>query len=209
MSKKVIYLKIDENIKLNKKDINIEDIAKLYCTDNSVIQRLNKLKVYQIQSEEEIKIAFSILKIIAEIVKNESDYEVVNLGETDFVVSYEIPKKRKQIWEYCKTGFVGLIVFFGGAFSIVSFNADIGVSDLFMKARQLVTGSSVNTNNAMEIGYSLGIPLGILVFYNHFSKFKLNKDPTPIQMEMRKYENDINGAIIDDANREDKTVDVD
>ena len=51
-------------------------------------------------------------------------------------------------------------------------------------------------------------PLGIIVFFNHFSKKKLTTDPTPIHVEMRNYEKQINEAIIQDASREGKTIDV-
>ena len=50
--------------------------------------------------------------------------------------------------------------------------------------------------------YSIGIPLGILGFYNHFSASKVKEDPTPIHIEMRNYEEEMNKAIVADASRE-------
>ena len=50
--------------------------------------------------------------------------------------------------------------------------------------------------------------LHLLVFYNHFFRKILQDDPTPIQVEMRKYEEELNSAMIQDSAREGKTIDV-
>ena len=59
----------------------------------------------------------------------------------------------------------------------------------------------------MEVSYSIGLAVGILVFYNNFGPKKLSKDPTPIEVEMRKYETEINQALIDGHNRQDGKLD--
>ena len=59
----------------------------------------------------------------------------------------------------------------------------------------------------MEVSYSIGLAVGILVFYNHFGPKKLSKDLTPIEVEMRKYETEINQALIDGHNRQDGKLD--
>ncbi len=41
--------------------------------------------------------------------------------------------------------------------------------------------------------------MGILVFFNHIGKKKITSDPTPIQVEMRKYEQDVDMAFIENA----------
>ena len=129
------------------------------------------------------------------------DVEVENLGETDFIVEYGLNQKGNKIWEWVRTLFISIIIFFGAAFAIMTFNNDVGVSDVFQKIYHLVTGAESNGFTAIEIGYSIGLPLGILVFYNHFSKKKVTSDPTPLEVEMRLYEQDLNTAIIKDAER--------
>ena len=43
---------------------------------------------------------------------------------------------------------------------------------------------------------------------NHFGPKRLSKDPTPIEVEMRKYETDVNQALIEGHNRQDGKLDV-
>ena len=60
----------------------------------------------------------------------------------------------------------------------------------------------------MELSYSVGIVIGILVFFNHFGKKKLSVDPTPIEVEMRLYENDIQTTVIAEYARKGQELDV-
>ena len=50
--------------------------------------------------------------------------------------------------------------------------------------------------------------MGIIVFYNHFSKKRLTKDPTPIEVELKKYNQDLNSAKVDMAEEKGHKVDV-
>ena len=42
----------------------------------------------------------------------------------------------------------------------------------------------------------------------NFSKLKIDSDPTPLQVELRLYEKDVNEAIIENAGKEGKKKDV-
>ena len=53
----------------------------------------------------------------------------------------------------------------------------------------------------LEISYSIGIGLGVLIFFNHFGHLKLSDDPTPMQVQMRTYEDDVNRTLIEQAAR--------
>ena len=61
----------------------------------------------------------------------------------------------------------------------------------------------------MEAGYSVGLAVGILVFLQSFCVKKLNTDPTPLEVEMRLYEENICKTLIDQADRKEKEIDVD
>lgn len=58
------------------------------------------------------------------------------------------------------------------------------------------------------MAYSIGLAIGIIVFFNHIGGRRITKDPTPIEVEMRIYEDDVNNALVETADREGKTIDV-
>ena len=61
----------------------------------------------------------------------------------------------------------------------------------------------------MEAAYSVGLTVGIIVFFNHFGKKKFTVDPSPIEIEMQLYENDIQTTIIAERSRKGQELDVD
>ena len=48
---------------------------------------------------------------------------------------------------------------------------------------------------------SVGIGLGVLFFFNHFGRKKITQDPTPMQVQMRLYEDDVDTTIIEEICR--------
>ena len=139
---------------------------------------------------------------------NISNVDIQNIGETECVVEFKIPKKDDGPMAIIKTAIICLILFFGVGFSIMSFNNDVSIDDMFSKISKQFTGDKEQGRKILEYCYSIGLGVGIIIFYNHFGPKKLTKDPTPIEVEMRKYERDINQTLIDGHNRDDGKVDV-
>ena len=59
-----------------------------------------------------------------------------------------------------------------------------------------------------EVCYCIGLGLGIILFFNHVGRKKITPDPTPIQIEMRKYEKDVDTTFIENAGRGGHSIDV-
>lgn len=208
MENEVLYLKIEQNTEVHNKNIYLQDFAKLYCSNKTIRENLKQMLFWKAETEKDTKYMFSVMKVIEEIERKYPDLEIVNLGETEFIITYKLRKDKNKAVEYAKAGFVAFTAFFGGAFSIMTFNTDVSVADVFDLAYRLVLGKEQEGAGIVEIGYSIGLAVGIIVFYNHFFRKILQDDPTPIQVEMRKYEKELNSAMIQDSAREGKTIDV-
>lgn len=202
MKSGVVYLKIDQNVQVVNKKILLQDIAEIYCIDNNMSKEIGNTILYTVKGDKNEILVFSVMKVIEMIQKVYPDVVVENIGETEFIVEYKMPAANKKWLEYVKLAFVGLIVFCGSAFTIMTFNTDVSVGDVFNDFYYLVTGVHKSDGSVLEIAYSIGIPIGILGFYNHFKSEKVHDDPTPLHMEMRTYEEDMNKAIIKDSSRE-------
>ena len=97
--------------------------------------------------------------------------------------------------KYFKSALIGIVIFFGSGFSIMAFHNDIGIVDLFAQIYTQVIGYAPEHIGGLEIGYSIGLALGILIFFNHISLKKRENDPTPLQVEVSKYEQDVEDTI--------------
>ena len=77
-----------------------------------------------------------------------------------------------------------------------------------MGTTMVVAGTPAKGINILEISYSIGLAIGIIVFFNHIGGRRITKDPTPIEVEMRIYETDVNTALIETSDRQGDTIDV-
>lgn len=206
MDSTIVYVKIEKASLLNKKTVTIQDVAKVYSSDKKIVDKLNSHVILNITAKKKKVYVFSSLKLFEEIHKIYPKLDIENIGEQDFIIQYEPPKKTIKILEFGKVAFIGIIIFFGAAFTIMTFNEDVSVKTIFESLYTLIDKEKMGSN-IIEISYAIGLPIGIIVFFNHFSKAKITDDPTPMQIQLRLYEKNLNDAIIEDASRDGKIID--
>ena len=196
-----LYIKGDRNVEVTKPDVYLKDIVMMECPDKNLLPKLQTIKVLKMQDKKEQRYVVSVLKIIACIHEKYPQVEVQNLGETDIIITYEKQQTPFYVWHICKVVVVAAIIFFGSAFSIMAFNNDVGGTELFGQIYELVMGKKSDGFTVLEITYSIGLTLGILIFFNHFGKKRFTVDPTPMEVQMRLYENDIQTTLVENAAR--------
>lgn len=203
-----VYLKGDRDVEIQKKDVTLGDIVAMECSNKDIIPKLKTLKILKIPDQGKQRFVISILKIIACIHEKYPGLEVQNLGEQDIIITYEEQKTPGIFMHVLKTAIVVLITFCGAAFSIMAFNNDVATAKLFSQIYEYVTGNVSDGFTVLEVTYSIGITIGILVFFNHFGKKRFTVDPTPMEVQMRIYENDIQTTLVEDASRREQELDV-
>lgn len=217
MAENICYIKLDRNIEVTTDDVLLEDAASVYCADKLVAAKVKNIRIYEFSQQdahpkrrfEGKRCVISVLKIIALIEETCPEITVVSLGEKDVLVERIHAAVRKGWQQVAKILLVSAISFFGTAFTIMAYHNDIGVADVFSQIHRIVMGSEPEGLSVLEVAYSAGLALGIILFFNHVGGRRLTKDPTPIEVEMRKYEADVNDALVDTAEREGKTIDAD
>ena len=150
----------------------------------------------------------SVLKLIQCIHDVYPAVYVQNLGAQDIIVTLENQKTAGGFLHWLKIITVVLISFSGSAFSIMAFNNDVDVSRLFNQIYEWMTGQQSSGYTMLEICYSIGY-FGNIDLFNHFGKKRFSVDPTPMEVEMRLYENDIQTTLIENYSRKGKEVNVD
>lgn len=203
-----IYIKGDQNVEVQTPDVTLGDIVTMECTDSHVAAKLKSLKMIKIQDEKKHRYVVSILKLIEKMHEVYPNISVQNLGPADIIVTYEPEKKKNSLFEWTKVVLVVLITFFGAAFSIMAFNNDVDTPRLFNQIYHQIMGRPKDGFTILELTYSIGVVIGILVFFNHFGKKKFTVDPTPMEVEMRLYENDIQTTLIENYARKEQELDV-
>lgn len=196
-----LYIKGERNVKVTKPDIYLEDIVSMECSDKTVLPGIRRLKILKISGKKEQRKVLSVLDIITCVHAAYPEVEVQNLGETDMIITCEQQKKTSVLLYGIKVVLVSAIIFFGSAFSIMAFNNDVGGTELFGQIYEQVTGKKSDGFTVLEVTYAIGLTVGILVFFNHFGKKRFTADPTPMEIQMRIYENDIQTTLVENASR--------
>ena len=206
----ILYIKGDRDVELTKTEVTVGDILSLECSNKVVIPKIKSIKLVKFseQGKKQQRVVISVLKIIACIHEQYPNLDIQNLGETDIILTYENQNTSGNITHLLKTAVVVVLVFCGSAFSIMAFHNDVSITKLFSQIYLALTGVESDGYTILEVSYSIGIIIGILGFFNHFGKKRFTVDPTPLEVQMRLYENDIQTTLVEDASRRKEELDV-
>lgn len=207
-STKTVYLNLQEITEVQHTDVLVKDVATIYCSDQNIQNKCSVVKIKTIREKKCRRYVESALDVIKKLEAVDASIQVTNVGKVEFIIDYQPPQPPRLLWQWLKTGFVCLVCFFGAAFAIMTFNNDVSVKDVFGEIHLLITGAESPGFTILELSYSVGLAVGIILFFNHFAKWKLNTDPTPLEVQMRLYEDDISKTLIQNDGRKEQGIDV-
>ena len=209
MKEPVIYLKAEQSVCFNHRNIVLSDLCKVYCSNPEITKQVEKIKLITFPDVKNEREVISVMRMIEEIKKLRKETEVVNLGETDVIVYYKRPEPVKKWLVRLKIALVCLTAFFGAGISIMGYNKDVDVEKVFSQLYWMVTGTKSDGPTILSLCYSIGLTVGIVVFFNHASKKRLSDEPTPLEVQMRLYEANVNSSLITGTSRKEEEIDVD
>lgn len=226
----IVYVSLRERVQVKDPIVRVQDVADVYTKNPETIKQVQLVSLFAFstgykkksmaenepgKNSERIKVykgsrqVISMLYVIQCIQQAGYPFLILPSGQQNCIVEYIGEQKKHMWWEFLKLSFVCLLCLAGGGFSIMAFHNDISITDMFQKFYELVTGKPSNGFTSLEVFYSIGLGLGIFIFYNHVGKRRISKDPTPIEVSMRTYEQDMNNAMVEDWEREGRIIDVD
>lgn len=202
-----IYIKLDAHVRVVHREVRLKDMASIYCTDEELMQQVKNVPVFSFEEKDGEKEVISILYVYEAIYRFLGrNFQIYSTGSSDCLVDLISGKKPSKFWSHIQVVLVSLVTFFGAAFSIMTYNEDAGVDDVFNTMYEMFLGPD-SGNGVLELTYSVGIALGILVFFNHFEK-KGRRNPTAMEIQMDKYEEDMVDAYVKSSDRRGKSLDV-
>ena len=204
MSNVTVYLKCDRNVEVQSEDVFLSDLGELRCSDSVTVAKLKALKAHHFRKQDTKRCVISTLKLVKLMEETCPNITVQIVGEPDVLVEWISGDKHKGWQQWLKAALVCLVSFFGTAFTIMAYHNVVGINDVFTEVYRMVMNREPQGLNTLEVSYSLGLAAGIIVFFNHIGGRRITKDPTPIEVAMRNYEEDVDKALIATAGREGK-----
>ena len=208
MSDITVYLKCNRSVEVQSQDVFMKDLGSIWCSDKVVGAKAKSLKVHHFQKEGIKRYIISCLKLVEQMEECCPGISVEVIGESDVLIEWISVNKHKGWQQWLKILLVSLVSFFGTGFTIMAYHNDVGINEVFTEVYRMVMNKEPGGLNTLEVSYSIGLALGIIVFFNHVGGRRLTKDPTPIEVAMRNYERDVDMTLVEQADREGREEDV-
>ncbi|WP_274364450.1 stage V sporulation protein AA [Paenibacillus thermotolerans] len=188
MPSETIYIRLRKRVKVPRgRPIFLTDIAQ-FLSPPQWDPILRELVLHRPIRGDGNLILIDMLSIVAAIRERLPDAAVEHYGEPHTLV--EIRTERKSAG-WLLFAVVWLLLFFGSGLAIMNFHEDVSMPEVQRRIVYLITGKHVEHPYMFQIPYSIGIGLGMVVFFNHLFKKKINEEPSPLDVEIFKYEESV------------------
>jgi stage V sporulation protein AA len=140
-----------------------------------------------------------MLHIVRAVKALDPSLSVEYYGEPHVLVQWtkdEIVRKRRVLFP-----FVLFLLFIGSGLTIMNFHADVSMPAVHRKLYRLITGLDDPHPLILQVPYSLGLGVGMLLFFNRVFRKKLNEEPDPLEVEMYLYEDNVRQYLVSEEYR--------
>ena len=199
-----IFIKPSKKVSLtHRSTVHLKDVAEI-CVAGGNERDIKDIVLLNIDFDKSSQYMISAIDIIKKVAEVFPDANIQCLGETETLIDYYTskPEKTGGAIEKLKTAFVCIVLFGGAMTAIMSFHSDAQMPAVFQNMYRIFFGIEATKPYIIYIPYSIGLAVGIIVFFNHFGLKKITEDPTPIEVEMTTYEKESDESVIDRLEKE-------
>lgn len=191
-----VYVQLKDNlVAVNPSCLKVRDVA-IILAGKEIKESLLNLEILSKKDMNKMYIVVSILTVIEKMKELYPDLAIIPVGESELLVTIEkASKEDKKISSYLKIAVVASILFVGTGLAIMNFHADVNMGDAHKVLYKLITGNDENRPLILQIPYSIGIGLGMTLFFNHFLP-KHSNEPSPMEVEMYLYKQNMDEYLL-------------
>ncbi|MGP7816129.1 stage V sporulation protein AA [Niallia sp. 01092] len=195
----IIYIRMRHRIQKKLHDqVLLKDLAQLVATD-TLINSLKDVCIYEISEKDRNIIIIDSTQLIRKIRTISEDIEIQLIGPAQTIIEVVYKKKRVSTPLFL---LVWLFLFVGSALTIMNFHEDVSMQYVHQRLYRLITGKEVEKPLLFQIPYSIGLGLGMIIFFNHVFKKRLNEEPSPLEVEVFNYQQSLDQYVIMHENKE-------
>ncbi|OBZ18839.1 stage V sporulation protein AA [Bacillus sp. FJAT-27264] len=192
-----IFIQLKNRVSVPKgQGVMLRDIANL-ITAPEWEDALYSLMLIQPKQSDGNLILIDLLMVIPRIHEILPGVEIQLIGEGRTIVQIIGPVESRPP-STAMFVLVWLLLFFGSALTIMNFHADVSMQEVQIRIVEMLTGHKDEHPYLFQIAYSVGIGLGMVIFFNHLFKKKWNEEPTPLEVEMFLYQKNIDQYVVNE-----------
>lgn len=188
-----VYIRLRKRMSVRRGEaIRLGRIAQL-LVEPEYEETLRQLLLHQPNEREGNIVLIDMMLIVEKIKQLYPKLQIEHYGEPHCLV--EVCEESKAP-NAVLIVIVWLLLFVGSGLAIMNFHADVSMAEVHRRIYQLLTGKYVQHPLLLQIPYSIGIGVGMIVFFNHLFKKKFNEEPSPLEVEMFMYQENVNTYVV-------------
>ncbi|QDP40519.1 stage V sporulation protein AA [Radiobacillus deserti] len=188
----IVYIRMKKKLEVTpNKQLQMKDIAFISASSNLKRRVENTFLDVTIHKQDPVKVldGFSIIEKLNQRYP-EQDLQLIGPSQTILYL-----KKRTKAPSIVLVSLIWLLLFVGSAMAIMNFHYDVSMQEVQQKLHFLLTGKEVHHPLWLQIPYSIGLGVGMILFFNHLFKKRFNEEPSPLEVEMFKYQQDLDQYV--------------
>ena len=195
--KKQLYIQLSRHNEVQAGTVRLADVAKLYGIGAEEKKKLADLELLRIKKGAVGRYCLTAGDIAEKLLAERPGYVPVFLGDSQLILEYSQPRKQTGIKDWVWTAFVSAVIFVGSAFTIMTFIRESNLDGLFDGLYDHLGMQGAADRHGIEISFAIGMGIGMLLYFNHFGRFRLQDEPTPMEMEMHQYMQDAEETVME------------
>jgi len=180
-----------------KKDVHVHTLGTLYFEDIAQISTMRddirKIPIYTISKKDEQHIVIDSFIVLTHVQKLFPDCTFHLVGPSQCLIHINENEKKASVW---KAIIAWIILFIGTAMTIINFHYDVSMQEVQQKLHFLLTGEKNDFPLLIQIPYSFGLGIGMLLFFNYWFKKKFTDEPSPLEIELFNYQKQVDAYTL-------------
>jgi stage V sporulation protein AA len=193
-----LYIRLRRRVVLRRNaPIRLGEVAQMLA-EPDLEERLRGLVLYRPSPTDGNRLLIDMMLVVRKVKELFPNMQIEQYGEPHVLVEIEERGSKPSV---VAIALVWLLLFIGSGLAIMNFHADVSMLEVHRRIYELITGKSEPFPLILQIPYSFGIGLGMIVFFNHLFKKKFNEEPSPLEVEMFMYQESVNHYVITEEYR--------
>ncbi|WP_416728882.1 stage V sporulation protein AA [Fictibacillus sp. JL2B1089] len=196
---KTVYLRMRQRVQvIQHQKVTIGGVAQVVASDE-LEETIKGYVIHEVTPEDKHLIVIDVMRVIATIQKKKPGLDVQTIGPAQSILEIQMQQKKLAPVYFV---LVWLLLFTGSALAIMNFHEDVSMQLVHQKIYFMITGHYKEQPLLLQIPYSFGLGLGMILFFNHLFRKRLNEEPSPLEVEMFNYQQDLDQYVIVHENKE-------
>lgn len=188
-----LYLRFRKNITVKKGEaVSLGQVADLF-TEPELLSRVSSLVLFRPEEKDGNRLLVDMMLVTRRVKEAVPPMQLVHFGEPHALIQVMEAERKCHPVLFAA---VWLLLFIGSGLAIMNFHEDVSMPAVHGRIYELLTGERPEHPYWLQIPYSLGIGVGMVLFFNHVFKKKFNEEPSPLEVEMYLYQQSMNQYVV-------------